>query len=125
MTRVKGPNGMGFGYRKAASDAYDRMMAVLREGQDEPMTNTWTGLNGRRYFTEMARKDQPDGGLRGEVLQFIGATSVKRAGYFNVAGDGTIKRWPGATKAQMAKASAPPAIKMPPQFKAARCRLLI
>lgn len=59
-------------------------------------------------FYQVKPKDQPDGGIRGEVMRFcnVERTFARKVGYFNIDGDGNVKRFPLFGKKMLKKALA-------------------
>lgn len=89
---------MGFGYTNDAGRVLDAIDAQVRKESDargERSSNVYQDARGNRYFYEVARKDQPDGGIRGTVHKMVGESQAIRVGYFQVTGDGRLLRAPG------------------------------
>lgn len=89
---------MGYGYTTDAGRVLDRIDAQVRkeaEARGEKPSNVYQDAKGNRYFYEVARKDQPDGGIRGSIHKFVGENLAKRVGGFHITGDGRVMNAPG------------------------------
>lgn len=72
----------------------DKIEAACRATRPgEPSSNNFT-VNGRTYFHEMVRKDQPDHGIRGAIWLHVSPTHCRRVGYFRIDGQGRCERGP-------------------------------
>jgi hypothetical protein len=59
---------MGFSYTQAAGRTMEAIEAACKRARQPGETSTNEFWEGRaRYFFEIDRQDQPDGGIRGEV----------------------------------------------------------
>lgn len=100
---------MGYSTTSKAADTLDSLMNILQEGQDRETSNTWTvkhqGFD-RTYFYEVDRKDEPDGGIRGDVQENTIGDNCRYAGRFHITGEGVIRHFPGATAKQHRAAEA-------------------
>lgn len=82
---------MGFAYSNAAGRVIDAIDREIQAQNPNGCSNEWRDAKGARYFYEIARKDQPDGGLRGTIHKFEGETSMaRRVGRFQITGDGRM-----------------------------------
>lgn len=92
---------MGYSYRNDACRTLDRITDFLQKSGDDGKGNVFF-VNGEKYFWEEFRKDQPDGGIKGEVWKFIDAERIVKAGNFSINGSGTIAKFPPLSKKQIA-----------------------
>lgn len=83
---------MGYSKSREAGRTLDLLDTLCR--QQNKSSNTWE-YKGKKYFYDITRKDQPDGGVRGTVHECIGDEFAKQVGYFNIDGDGIIVKFPG------------------------------
>lgn len=85
---------MGFGYTNKAGDVLDRFEAKhCIHGSSNVFHN-----NGNRYFFEVTRRDQKDGGICGSIHKFLPGNMARQTGTFRINGDGTVKRGPKILK---------------------------
>jgi hypothetical protein len=77
-----------------AMDAVEAACAASRTPYGEVTSNVFFA-NGRRYFYEVTRRDQPDGGIAGTVfLAPPGSPYCIAVGRFRIAGAGRVIRGP-------------------------------
>ncbi len=99
---------VGYSYSAAASRTMDKIEAACRATRPGEASSNAYFVNGRRYFFEVVRRDQPDGGLRGAIWLCIGETHARRVGYFRINGNGRVERGPKLFKEAAAGPSVPP-----------------
>jgi hypothetical protein len=78
---------MGYCYNNEAGRVMDRIDKAIR-AQGGESSNVYHDGKGTRYFYEVARKDQPDGGLRGTIHKMLPENMAVRVGRFAISGDG-------------------------------------
>ena len=74
---------MGFSYTNKAGQVLDQMTS-----KDGPSNEVKVGV--RRFFWEVDRVDQPDGGIKGSIYE-IAHGMAEHKGRFHIDGKGVIK----------------------------------
>lgn len=82
---------MGYSFNAVAGRAIDAIEAEF--GRSE-VSNVLM-IRGKQFFFEETRKDQSDGGIRGDVLLMLPDNMARRVGRFRIDGEGRVVRWPG------------------------------
>ena len=84
---------MGRSYTKAAGNAYDKMIDLLRNEYGVcDASNTWGGFP-VEHFAEMG-DEQPDGAITGAIYRTSTLSNkCRKVGSFRIEPDGTVTRW--------------------------------
>jgi len=86
---------MGFSCTKKADDVLQAWQDRCRE--ETGMTNVYLAF-GERYHFEVSRRDQPDGGIAGEVLLSVGEHTCRPVGAFRIDGEGVVQNGPAVLR---------------------------
>ena len=86
---------MGYCYTHKAGRVLERFAA---EHCTDGSSNVYSHRGGR-YFFEVTRRDQPDGGIRGTIHRFVGNSRARKVGTFAIDGQGKVLRGPSIMKA--------------------------
>jgi hypothetical protein len=91
---------MGWSSSQAASRTMDAIEQACRKQQaalGNPSSNVFF-VGDRRYFYEVTRRDQPDGGICGSIQLCVGEGYARQVGTFRIDGQGRIVRGPAFFK---------------------------
>jgi len=79
-------------------DAIEAACAQSRKENGEMKTSNFFYANGKRYFYEISRRDQPDGGIAGTInliwTDAEGKDWCRKVGTFRIDGKGRVVRGP-------------------------------
>jgi hypothetical protein len=93
---------MGWSHTQAAGRTLDRIEEACsrsRLANGGGATSNVFYAGGKRYFYEVSRRDQPDGGIAGAIyLSPPDADWARKVGTFRLDGHGDVVRGPGLFK---------------------------
>ena len=83
---------MGYCTTREAGRTLDLLDAYCRK--QDGSSNVWT-YKGKKYFYDITRADQPDGGICGSVALCLPDNMCREVGRFKIDGEGNVVRFPG------------------------------
>jgi hypothetical protein len=85
---------VGWSCTARAHEALEKIRAACKQTQkDDPSSNAFH-IGGKRYFYEVTRRDQPDGGVSGTLWLCVGEHHAWKVGTFRIDGQGEVVRGP-------------------------------